>query len=56
MIGGALIIVALYILFFIGLSGVITNNEAISLAGTLDTSVLAAKRLFGSFLAQLFLY
>ena len=49
MIGGALIIVALYIIFFIGLSGVITNNEAISLAGTLDTSVLAAKRLFGSF-------
>lgn len=49
LIGGALIIVALYILFFIGLSGVITNNEAISLAGTLDTSVLAAKRLFGSF-------
>ncbi len=49
LIGGALIIVVLYILFFIGLSGVITNNEAISLAGSLDTSVLAAKRLFGSF-------
>ncbi len=53
LIGGALIIVVLYILFFIGLSGVITNNEAISLAGTLNTSVLAAKRLFGSFFGHI---
>lgn len=49
LIGGALIVVFAYVLFFIGLSGVITNNEAISLAGSLDTSVLAASRLFGSF-------
>lgn len=49
LIGGSLIIVALYILFFIGLAGVITNNEAITLAGSLDTSVLAAERLFGAF-------
>jgi basic amino acid/polyamine antiporter, APA family len=49
LIGGSIIIVGCYILFFIGLSGVITNNEAVSLAGSLDTSVLAASRLFGSF-------
>lgn len=49
LIGGSLIIVALYIVFFIGLAGVITNNEAVALAGSLDTSVLAAERLFGSF-------
>lgn len=49
LIGGALIVVLLYVLFFIGLSGVITNDEAMSLAGSLDTSILAAERLFGSF-------
>jgi APA family basic amino acid/polyamine antiporter len=49
LLGGALIIVFCYILFFIGLSGVITNQEAINLAGSLDTSILAASRLFGSF-------
>jgi basic amino acid/polyamine antiporter, APA family len=49
LIGGALIVVLLYVLFFVGLSGVITNDEAMSLAGSLDTSILAAERLFGSF-------
>ncbi|HKL60902.1 MAG TPA: APC family permease [Acholeplasma sp.] len=49
LVGGSLIIVLFYILFFIGLSGVITNDEAVSLAGSLNTSILAAKRLFGSF-------
>lgn len=49
LLGGSLIIVICYILFFIGLSGVITNTEAINLAGSLDTSILAASRLFGRF-------
>jgi len=49
LLGGSLIVVFCYVLFFIGLSGVITNNEAIGLAGSLDTSVLAASRLFGNF-------
>ena len=49
LLGGALIVVLCYVLFFIGLSGVITNDEAVSLAGSLDTSVLAASRLFGNF-------
>lgn len=49
LIGGSLVIVLCYVLFFIGLSGVITNEEAISLAGSLDTSILAASRLFGTF-------
>jgi len=53
LIGGSLIIVGLYMLFFIGLSGVISNNEAVALAGSLDTSVLAAERLFGSFFGPL---
>lgn len=49
LIGGSVIIVLLYMLFFIGLSGVISNNEAVALAGSMDTSVLAAERLFGAF-------
>jgi APA family basic amino acid/polyamine antiporter len=49
LIGGSTIIVVLYILFFVGLSGVVSNNEAIALAGSLDTSILAAERLFGGF-------
>lgn len=49
LIGGSLVIVFCYVLFFIGLSGVISNEEAISLAGSLDTSILAASRLFGDF-------
>jgi APA family basic amino acid/polyamine antiporter len=48
LIGGTLIVVTLYLLFFVGLAGVITNDEAISLAGSLDTSILAAERLFGT--------
>ena len=36
-------------LFFLGLSGVLTNNRAIELSGSLDTSVEAAKTLFGNF-------
>lgn len=46
---GTIIVVAAYILFFLGLSGVLTNNEAVNLGGSLDTTVLAAKRLFGDF-------
>ncbi|XFA98311.1 APC family permease [Candidatus Izemoplasma sp. B36] len=46
---GTIIIVLSYTLFFIGLSGVLTNNEAVNLGGSLDTTVLAAQRLFGSF-------
>ena len=53
LIGGSLVIVLCYILFFVGLSGVITNDEAISLAGSLDTSILAASRLFGDFFGSL---
>lgn len=49
---GSLIIVGIYILFFLGLSGVVSNSEAIDLAGNLDVSVLAAKRLFGTFLGS----
>jgi APA family basic amino acid/polyamine antiporter len=53
LIGGSLVIVLCYVLFFIGLSGVITNDEAISLAGSLDTSILAASRLFGNFFGSI---
>jgi len=53
LIGGSLVIVLCYVFFFIGLSGVITNEEAISLAGSLDTSILAASRLFGNFFGSL---
>jgi APA family basic amino acid/polyamine antiporter len=49
LIGGSVLIVFLYMIFFIGLSGVISNNEAVALAGSMDTSVLAAERLFGAF-------
>lgn len=46
---GSVFIVAIYVLFFIGLSGVVSNNEAIVNAGSLDTSIVAAERLFGVF-------
>jgi len=46
---GTLAVVAAYLLFFLGLSGVLTNNRAIELSGSLDTSVEAAKTLFGNF-------
>jgi basic amino acid/polyamine antiporter, APA family len=46
---GTIIVVVAYVLFFLGLSGVLTNNEAVNLGGSLDTTVLAAKRLFGDF-------
>ena len=46
---GSAFIVAVYMLFFLGLSGVVSNNEAIVNAGSLDTSVIAAERLFGVF-------
>ncbi len=49
LIFGTLIVVAAYILFFLGLSGVLTNDEAVTLGGSLDTTVVAAKRLFGDF-------
>lgn len=49
LIFGSLAVVAAYLLFFLGLSGVLTNNRAIELSGSLDTSVEAAKILFGDF-------
>ncbi len=45
---GSLIVLGAYLLFFIGLSGVITTTEAIDLSGSLQTSVLASERLFGT--------
>ncbi len=50
---GSAFIVAIYVLFFIGLSGVVSNNEAIVNAGSLDTSIIAAERLFGVFFGNL---
>ncbi len=47
LIVGALLVVAAYMLFFLGLSGVITNAEAVELAGSLEISSIAATRLFG---------
>lgn len=49
LVTGALFIVGIYLLFFIGLSGVVSNNEAVTNAGSLDTSIIAAERLFGMF-------
>lgn len=49
LIFGTLIVVAAYLLFFLGLSGVLTNDEAVTFGGSLDTTVVAAKRLFGDF-------
>jgi len=49
---GSVIVVVAYILFFLGLSGVVSNGESLELAGNLDISVLAAKRLFGNFLGS----
>lgn len=49
---GSIIVVIAYIVFFIGLSGVISNQEAIDLSGSLDISVLAAKRLFGTIIGS----
>ena len=45
---GSLIVLVTYLLFFIGLSGVISTDEAVSLSGSLETSVLAGERLFGT--------
>ncbi len=45
---GTLIVLFAYLIFFVGLSGVITNTEAIELSGSLQTSVLATERLFGT--------
>lgn len=53
LVSGSLFIVGIYLLFFLGLSGVISNNEAIINAGSLDTSILAAERLFGVFFGNL---
>jgi APA family basic amino acid/polyamine antiporter len=53
LVTGSLFIVAIYLLFFLGLSGVISNNEAVANAGSLDTSILAAERLFGVFFGNL---
>lgn len=50
---GSIFIVAVYVLFFVGLSGVVSNNEAIVNAGSLDTSIVAAERLFGVFFGNL---
>lgn len=49
LIFGTLLVVGAYLLFFLGLSGVLTNNRAIELSGSLDTSVEAAGLLFGNF-------
>lgn len=49
LISGSVFIAAIYVLFFVGLSGVVSNNEAVLNAGSLDTSILAAERLFGVF-------
>jgi APA family basic amino acid/polyamine antiporter len=46
---GTLVVMGAYLLFFLGLSGVLTNNRAIELSGSLDTSVEAAGLLFGNF-------
>lgn len=46
---GALVVITAYIVFFIGISGVVSNSEAVELAGSLEISRLAASRLFGSF-------
>lgn len=49
---GSITVITSYILFFIGLSGVLSNNEAIELSGSLETTVVATKRLFGSFVGS----
>lgn len=49
---GSIVVVIAYIIFFVGISGVVTNNESIELSGSLDISVLAARRLFGNFLGS----
>jgi APA family basic amino acid/polyamine antiporter len=50
---GSFIVVISYILFFVGISGVISNNEAIGFSGSLDTTVEAASRLFGDFFGNI---
>lgn len=45
---GSLLVVFSYLLYFIGLSGVLSNNTVVSLSGSLNTSVEAAKVLFGT--------
>lgn len=50
---GSLLVVGAYLLFFVGLSGILTNEETISLAGSLDTTVVASKRLFGNVFGSL---
>jgi APA family basic amino acid/polyamine antiporter len=44
---GSILVTLLYLLFFVGLSGVLSNNRVIELSGSLDTTVEAAKILFG---------
>ena len=53
---GALLIVLMYVIFFMGITSVISYEEAIPLAGSLNISVLAATRLFGSFFGSLISY
>ena len=50
---GTLVVIGAYVLFFLGLAGVLTNAESIQYAGSLDTSVVAAERLFGNFFGSL---
>lgn len=50
---GTFIVMAAYILFFLGLSGVLSNSEVITNAGSLDTSLLATERLFGALFGKI---
>lgn len=53
LVGGAILIVVMYVMFFIGITSVISYDEAIPLAGSLNITVLAATRLFGAFFGSL---
>lgn len=53
---GALLIVIMYVVFFMGITSVISYEEAVPLAGSLNISVLAVSRLFGPFIGSLISY
>lgn len=53
LVGVAILIVVMYVMFFIGITSVISYDEAIPLAGSLNITVLAATRLFGAFFGSL---
>lgn len=52
LIVGALIVVISYIVFFVGLSGALSNNQVIALSGSLDTTVEASIVLFGNIIGS----